>query len=340
MDMLDKKPAEALKRYEAVLARDRTNTLALIASAALREQMGAKSEEVGALLDEAAKANPEDQMPRLAKIDFLLNSRQAKAALAVAQDTNAQFRDSPLALDALGRVQMAAGDLKQAIATFRKVALLDSASDLPYLRLAEAYVIVKDYPAARQNFVKALEIRPGQLGVHRRLIQLAILDKRVDEAIRIARVVQRELPTDSVGVLLEAEIQVGQRNWDAAIGVLQGALARGADTEVAKRLVVTYQAAKRPEAAVAFGDRWQRDHPRDADFTFYLGASALERNDMASAEAYFRRTLALMPDHAPSANNVAWLLLEQKKPGALAFAQAMKRYPAVHHNTLRTVVTA
>ena len=320
MDVTEKKLPDALKRYHAVVAKDPKNATALIAVAALREQLGAKPEEVSALLDDAIKASPDDLTPRLAKIEHLLSRHQVKAALGAAQDATSQFRDSASALDALGRAQIAAGDQKQAISSFHKVALLEPTSEQPYLRLAEAYLIVKDYPAASQNFTRALEIRPGMLGVQRRLIQLALLDKRVDEAIRIARKIQKEQPSDPVGVLMESEVHVGQRSWDAAIGVLQAALARSASSELAKRLHLTYGSANRPAEAATFAARWQRDHPRDAEFLFHLGSVAVDRADLAAAEGYFRRVMALVPDHSPSTNNVAWLMLKQGKPGAWQMA--------------------
>jgi len=66
---------------------------------------------------------------------------------------------------------------------------------------------------------------------------------------------------------------------------------------------------------------WLQAHPRDMLFLFHLGDEALRRQDLAVAEARYRQVLALDPAHALSLNNLAWLLLEQNKPGALPLAQ-------------------
>ena len=73
---------------------------------------------------------------------------------------------------------------------------------------------------------------------------------------------------------------------------------------------------------------WLKTHPRDVLFLFHLGDEALTRKDYASAETRYRAVLAASPAHALALNNVAWLLLQQKKPGALPLAeQAVKAAP-------------
>lgn len=321
LDLADQNIDQAVKRYQAVLDRDAQSVPALLALAGLRAQQRAPFEEVSALLDRAIKARPDDLTPRLAKVQHLLGEHRAEAALGAAQDATTQFRDNPMALDALGRAQMAAGQRQQAIATFRKVVLIDPSSELPFLRLAEAQVSVQDYAGARQSLGKALEIRPGQFAIRKRMIQLALIEKRPDDALRVVRAIQKERPNDTTGVLLEADVYIAQRSWDAAIGVLRNALAREAATDVAQRLYATYQQGKGPVEAAAFADRWVRDHPRDAEFVFHLGTIALQRNDLPVAEAQFRRVMALLPEHASSINNVAWLMLKQGKTGATPLAQ-------------------
>jgi putative PEP-CTERM system TPR-repeat lipoprotein len=316
LDLADKNIDQAVKRYQAVLSRDEQNVLALLALAGLRAQQGAASDEIVALLDRAIKARSDDPTPRLAKVQYLLVGYRTEAALNAAQDTVSQFPANPMALDALGRAQLAAGQVQQAIATFRKIVLIDSGSELPFVRLAEAQLAAQDYVGARQNFSKALELRPRQLAVQRRLLQIALLEKRPDDALRLARTIQKERPNETIGVLLEADVHIAQRAWDAAIGVLRNSLAREPATDVAQRLYGTFQQSKGAAEAAAFAEKWAREHPRDAEFIFHVGTLAVQRNDLADAEVQFRKVTALLPEHAPSINNLAWLLLKQGKPGA------------------------
>lgn len=56
-------------------------------------------------------------------------------------------------------------------------------------------------------------------------------------------------------------------------------------------------------------------------FILYLGEMALARQDYARAESKFQAVLKLDPKNAAAMNNLAWLLLTQRKPGALGYAE-------------------
>ena len=60
LDLADKKPDDAKKRFEAVLAKDPKNAQALLALAALRARGGGSPDEVAALIGKAVAANPTD----------------------------------------------------------------------------------------------------------------------------------------------------------------------------------------------------------------------------------------------------------------------------------------
>ena len=87
------------------------------------------------------------------------------------------------------------------------------------------------------------------------------------------------------------------------------------------RLHQALQRAGRAADAQAMASAWLQAHPRDMLFLFHLGDEALRRQDWPAAEARYRQVLGINPAHALSLNNVAWLLLQQKQPGALALAR-------------------
>ncbi|MCC6474669.1 MAG: tetratricopeptide repeat protein, partial [Burkholderiales bacterium] len=74
------------------------------------------------------------------------------------------------------------------------------------------------------------------------------------------------------------------------------------------------------EAAAMAAD-WVQRHPQDLLFRHYLGDAAMARRDFAGAEAQYRAVLATNPQQALARNNLAWVLLEQGKPEALAQAE-------------------
>lgn len=321
LDLAGNKPEEARKRYETLLAREPKNYRALLALADLRGRAGATPTEIGNLLVDAVKLNPTEVAPRLLLIEHHLGQRDAKAARSAAQDAVAAVPDSLQLLDALGRTQLVAGDTQQAISTFGKVAAAQPASAQPLLRLADAYKIAQDYVAAAATLRKALAITPNLLVAQRDLVKVALISKRVDDALAVARTVQKQRPTEPAGYLLEGEIHSNQKHLDLAIGAFRLALERSPTTEIATGLHAIYAEAGRAADAERFASSWEREHPRDAGFQFHLGSMAIGRKDFAAAEARYRRVLAMRPDDALALNNVSWLMIQQRKPGALQFAE-------------------
>ncbi len=321
IDVAEGKSQDALKRFEALLARDPKNHLALLAVADLRQRNGVKPEEVGTLLTDAVRFNPAEAAPRLALVDHYLAMRNSKVALATAQDAVAAMPDNLQVLDALGRAQLAAGDTQQAISTFRKLAVAQPTLPQPFLRLADAYIIRQDFAGATQSLRRALDVTPNLLAAQSGLVRIALATRRVDDAVQVARTVQRQRPTEPVGYVIEGQIHASQRAWGPAVAAYRSALERDRSTDGAIRLHALYSLAGRTADAEQFAADWLKAQPRDARFLFHLGSIAVDRKDYARAEARYRQVLAVQPDHAIASNNVAWMLVQQGKPGALTFAE-------------------
>ena len=97
----------------------------------------------------------------MAQIDYLLSRRQASAALAVAQEALAALPDYPLLLAALGRAQIASGDLQQAVSTFKKVTsmqptLPEPIMIRPSLKFVSSTCRVKSREAEQNNQLASL----------------------------------------------------------------------------------------------------------------------------------------------------------------------------------------
>lgn len=340
IDVAEQKPDAALKRFQEVLARETKNFHALLSVAGLRQRMGAKPEEVAALLTDAVQSNPGEALPRLALVEHYLLQRQAKAALAAAQEAFAAMPNDFRLLDALGRAQMATGDTQQAIASFRKVAVAQPSLAEPQLRLANAYVLAKDLASAKVSLRRALEIAPNFLEAQRGLVQLALAEKRADEALQVARALQKQRPREPVGYLIEGEIQAGLKAWEPAVSAFRSALERNRSSEMATRLHGLFVVAGRAVDADAFAAKWLRERPDDDGFMAHLGALALERKDYAAAEARYRQVLAVHSDDISALNNVSWLMVQQGKPGALALAERANKLAPDRPEILDTLASA
>ena len=324
LDFVDRRPDAARARFEALLKRSPGHGPAQLALADLAQQSGAPREAVAALLDAAVSANPADARPRLALIDHHLASANPAAALVAAQAALARLADQPdqpALLARLGRAQLAVGGHQQAITTYNRLITLQAKSPAPLLGLADAQMLAGDLPAAAKSAGRALALAPDSLAAQSLAIRLALRQKQPAQALLLARAVQAQRPGQAVGFLLEGEIHIAQQRWDAALPVLRKALRLADPAQAPARLHHALRLSGKRAEADAFAAAWRTGHSSDALFSFYLGDLALAQNDLAGAEQHYRAVLQQLPRHALALNNIAWLLLTQKKPGALAYAE-------------------
>ena len=334
------KPEAARKRLEDALKADPRSFQAALALAELSARTGAPVADVTRQIAEAIKLNPAEPTPRLLLVNHLLGSGDNKAALAAAQDATAALPANLNVMDALGRAQMASGDAKQALATLRKLATAQPNNAMHQVRLADANVLNKDTAEAQRNLKKALEIKPDLVAAKRGLVMLAIMDKRLQEAITISRDLQKSLPKEGIGYSLEGDVEAQRGNWDAAITAFRAGLQRGASTELTIKLhVALVNGGKRAEADRLAGD-WQKANPKDAAFIYYLGDFALQRKELVEAEAHYRQVIELQPRNALAYNNVAWLMATAGKPGAVAMAEKANALLPERAPLLDTLATA
>lgn len=321
LDMAEKKPNDAKRRFETLLAQNPKNGPALLALAQITAASGAGKDEVAGILSKAVDANPEDAAPRLMLIELLLGSKDTKRAIATAQSAVAALPNSPELLEALGRAQQASGELNQAIATYSKLISLQPLSPQPHIRLAEAHVINKNYPAAEQSLRKALEIKPDALDAQRGLILLAVRAKRFPDALKVARLVQEQRPDAAVGFSMEGDIGVWQKVWPLAEAAYRSGLKRSAATELAIKLDQVLIASGKASESDTFATSWLKDHPKDSTFLTHRGDVALARNDYATGEKNYLSAVQAQPNNAIALNNLAWVTAHLHKSGAVAYAE-------------------
>lgn len=321
LDLSDKQPQEAYKRFEAVLKVNPRNTAAAISLAEIRLRTGAKRTEVTPLLEAAVKANPSDPTARVALVDNLLASNDPKGALAAAQQGLSSLPNSPEVLDALGRCQQTTAELNQAQVTFSKLAILLPKSAQPVLKIARVQLAKSEPEAALQSLRRALDLEPRLPDAQRLLITTAISLKRPREALDVAKSMQRQFPDDAVGYQFAGDVLSQTGDWTAAAEAYRQGLTKANRGNLANRVHMALSFGKKAPEAQRFADGWLKEHPRDGGFLYYLGDLAVAAGDAETALMRYREVLKLEPENAYAMNNIAFMLLTQKKPGAKEMAE-------------------
>ncbi|MCV2370184.1 XrtA/PEP-CTERM system TPR-repeat protein PrsT [Roseateles oligotrophus] len=323
LDMADKQPDAAKQRFETLLKAAPDNVKAHLALAELKEIGGATKEEVGALIEKAVLIKPTDAAPRVALVDHHLKHRDLKAAQIAAQKGIAALPEAPELLEVQGRVRMLAGEYNQATESFNALARVMPRSPMPHMRLAEAYVALKNFPNATASLKRALDLAPDYLVARKRLAEVYLAAGDHKNALASATLMQKQEAGKAAGLGLQGDVLAAQKDWVGAAAAYRQSLAAGGDANVdvaaglASKLHHALALGPNKAEAEKFAAGWIKDHPKDAVFQFYLGGEELLQGKLAPAETRFAAVLKLQPENAPALNNMAWLLLKQGKPGAL-----------------------
>jgi putative PEP-CTERM system TPR-repeat lipoprotein len=344
LDIAEKKPADARKRFEAVIAKDPKNEQALLALADVMARTGAPPAEIVATLQRAVTANPQSVASRLALIGFHLHAKDSKAALSAAQDAAATLRTEPRIIGALAQAQEAAGETNQAIETWNRLAALEPRSAVPLVRLAALFARRQDYPKTIDSLRRAQKLAPGDPAITRDLVLAHLLSGKPDDALKEAKSLQTTMPKLAAGFALEGDVHAATQQWPQAERAYRDALkVEPASAALAIKLHTTLNRAGKAVEAEAMAKKWLAEHPKDAGFRIYLAERALADKNLRSAVTHYQAVVALQPDNVVALNNLAWSAGQLGDPKAIGYAErAVRLAPdsAAALDTLGTLLVA
>lgn len=320
LDVLDGKRDLAVSRFEGVIKTHPRHVQAALAIAGIRARGGADKETVVKLIGEASAMNPGDPAPRIMLIDYLTEQRDLKGAHAAAQAGMTAVPDHPDIIARLARTQLDNGEINQAVASYSKLVSIRP-TPASFAGMANAQQANNNVEAAVQTYRRLLEWAGERRDVQRDVVAALIRMNRHDSAVQVATDIQRKNPADAIGPLLLGDIDASRGKWAEALAHFRSGLGKQGAEQVPMRIHAALLFAKRGDEAAGFATEWIKSHPRDDAFLFYFADVALASRDLPAAEQRYRAVLKLDPANGRALNNVAWLMLQQRKAGALEFAE-------------------
>lgn len=202
-----------------------------------------------------------------------------------------------------------------------KAASLQPQAAAPLLRLADAQLAAKNVGAAEQSLRKALDLQPDLLDAQGRLMGIRLEQGKLDEAVALAKTVQKQRPKAAIGFLMEGDARLNKQDLNGALSAYQA----GLKVAPAPDLVVRTHAALLKAGKTAEADRqvsdWLQRQPKDVAVPMYLADAALNDKKLTEAEKQYLNVIKLQPTNAVAYNNLAWVTSELKKDGAIAYAE-------------------
>ena len=321
LDIAEKNPAAARKRFDAMLANDPKDEGALLSLADVLIATGGTAPEITATIERAIKGNPASSPARIALVKYLSQSGNAKGALTAAQAAVAAIPNEPRILDVLGLAQLAAGETSQAIETFNKLSSLQPDSPLPLMRLASAQYAAKQVDEPIRALRKALAMKPDLIEAQRQIVVAQLAAGRVDDALKEVKAIQKSRPKEAVGFAMEGDVLASQKKHaEAAIAYAEGSKRQGDPELVVKQIQMLQTAGKSADAGLV-SQKWLKENPKDPVVRFHLANVAMQNKEYKYAAERYRELLTIRPDVPAVLNNLAWVLNELADPSAISYAE-------------------
>ncbi len=320
LDLQDNKPELAKKRFETLLAKDKKNIRAMTALASLAFSQG-QPKEATAWLERSSQENPDALQPALLLASHYLSIGEKQKALNFSQKLQGSNPSSPEVLDMLARAQFANGDKPAALETYQKLATMKPDSAPVQLRIASIQMAMQNETAASDALKKALALQPDYLDAQLALASLEANHGNYEQALVIARHVQKNNSESPIGYELEGNILMTQKKPDLAVKAFEQAFAISKTGPLMVKLHASLSQAGKSKEANARLIQWLKEHPEDTAASVYLAEVYTAEKQNKTAIEQYQTILSQNPKYVPALNNLAWLYQQEKDSRALEYAE-------------------
>lgn len=335
MEVQDKQPQLARKRFEEVLKSNPTHLNAMLALADLALLSKDEKAYMG-WLQKAATAHQQAIQPRILMARYLLaKGENAKAITLAREAVNMQPKD-PAALDTLGAAQYAGKDLANALVTYQKLSGMFPRQAESRLKLAQVQMAMKQPGEARKTLQSAINIQPELLDAQLMLANMEIQDTRFDAAQKLAKTVQQQKPTNPAGFVLEGDVAFARKDYPAAMAAFERAQKLQPSGAILVRQLKIFNATQRGEAGEKRLTAWLAANPGDTNTRTVLADNLIKRSQYLAAKAHYQILYKDDPRNLIVLNNLAWALHETRDARALFYAEAAYKLQPDHPAVLDT----
>jgi len=311
-----KQYAEASRDLEAIVALDANNVSALVKLAEVYARQG-QDKPVRTLLAKATSVAPKDPVPRIALVRFLLAHHDLKGAQGAASDLLKVVPNNPDGLALTGEIQLASGQKREAVATYRVLTNLLPRSAKPQLLLSNALFVSGDRVGAGVALSAAGNIEPNSGEIRAAQITLLFAQGNPDGAIAAAKAYRSANPSTAADLLL-ADTLVRADRPELAMEVLMHSSDTKNDARLLLRLVTLEARSgdrKKAEGQLA---SWLKSNPNDIAVRSQYATFLMQDGDKKTAVAQFEMVLLQDANNIPALNNLGWLLQKEDPKRALS----------------------
>ena len=188
-------------------------------------------------------------------------------------------------------------------------------------QIARYQAAANNYQGATYSLDKALSGQPDFLPAQVLLTELDISSGELAKAEQRAKAILNRGADKAVGYRLLGEVAMARKKYPEAIERFRAALASEPSTDGALLVFRAYAQSGNVKAGNEFLESWVRAHPVDRVARRALAEGYLRAGNLGEARARYETVLKEEGDDALLLNNLANILLLQKDPKAIAYAE-------------------
>lgn len=327
LDLTEKQPAAADARLQGFLKTDKKHIGAMTALAEIAASQGRNADAV-LWLEKAASENPDVVEPGMRLGAMYLKQGEKVKALTLVRKLHAANPTNADLLDQLGQAQIANGDANGALESYSKLTGLVPKSARAQLRLATAHMLLKNDAAVAEDIKRAGQLEPDNMQVKLATVDLHLRKGETEQALTLARALQKSHPKLPVGMMIEGDIQLTLKKPELALKAYEQAFALNKSPQLLVKLSQAQRLTGKGKEADARLAQFIKEFPGEPISTMYLAEGQLQAKQFKPAIANFEAVLKKSPNNVLALNNLAWAYQQDKDPRALATAeQALKLAP-------------
>lgn len=320
LDLRDKKPEVAKKRLEAILEKDKKNSQVMTALADLALSQG-QPKEATTWLENASKENPDALQPAMLLAAHYLRIGEKQKALTLAQKLQGSNSNDPEILNILAQAQLVNGDKSAALTTYSRLAAIKPDSAPAQFLIATVHMAMQNQSAASDALKKALSLKPDYIDAQLALAFLEVNKGNYEQALTIARQIQKKNFKSTVGFELEGDVLMAQKKPDLAVRAYEQAFTISKNGELMVKLHTSLSQAGKGKAADIRLAQWLKEHPVDVTARMYQAEIYLASKQNKAAIEQYQAVLQQNAKNISALNNLAWLYQQEKDPRALEYAE-------------------
>ena len=316
-------------RLAPILKADEKNVEALMAMASLSERRS-QAADAQRWLEKAVDASnaSHDLRAGFALVDFHLRGSRPGPALDAARRLSAMAPEDLGVLLALARVQVLNGQAVPAVSTLNAAARVAAFDTLVQVEIATLQLAANNPAGASYSLDKALSDRHDFLPALALRVDVDLRQGDISKAEANARAIVQKFPKRAVGYSLLGDVALARKQGPAALDAYQRAHRAEPSSETALRLLRAMFAQGAGKPALQFAEDWVRTHPQDLALRRELAGGYARAGNFAAARSAYEGVLKLAPQDGETLNNLANVLLRNKDPAAMQYAeQALAKSP-------------